>query len=157
MAMIPTTRALKVAIHLVASKVVSEEVASTRSRISSRPVEGVVGSHSSLDTSNDGRSFDAVFVGMMLDDNMRMLHDSLSETEDIEKLCTGGANKLSLYHHILINFSTNETSFTNPFSIPIKWMRFALQLLTNGSLDLQKCSFQFVCLLHDPPTRKARH
>lgn len=84
MAMIQTTRTPKVAIHSEASRVVSQvvTVAGTRSRSSSRLVEGVVVLHSDMDTSIDGRCFDAGFGGMMLHDDIRMLHDSLSEMGD---------------------------------------------------------------------------
>lgn len=80
---------------------VSGAVASTRSRSSSRLV--VVGSRSGMDTSTAGRAFGIGFVGMMLDDDTRLLHDSLNETEDNYGLeCLS-----SLCNHISIIFSSS--------------------------------------------------
>ena len=54
---------------------VSGAVASTRSRSSSRLVAGVVGSRSGMETNIAGRCFGVGFVGMLLDDDMRMPHE----------------------------------------------------------------------------------
>ena len=84
-ATIRTTQTPKVAIHLAASRVVSPvvsvAVANTRSHSSSRLVEGVVGSRSDMETSIKCWCFYAGFVGMMLDEDARMLHALLNETE----------------------------------------------------------------------------
>lgn len=78
-----------------AVSVASKEVAS-RSHSSSRPVEGVVVSHSDMDSSIDRRCLDAGFVGMILDDIIRMLHDSLNDFED-----NCGLEWLTCYHLIV--------------------------------------------------------
>jgi hypothetical protein len=60
----------------------------------------VVGSRSGMDTSIDGG---VEFVGMMLDDDTSIFHDSLNETEDNYGLeCLS-----SLCNHISIIFSTS--------------------------------------------------
>ena len=83
---------------------VSGAVASTRSRSSSRLVAGVVGSRSGMETSIDGRCFGVVFVGMMLDDDMRMPHDSLNETEAMD---------WSAYHRCVIIYPSFFSTSVN--------------------------------------------
>lgn len=101
--MIQTTRTPKEVINLEVSRVTQavsaalEEVASTRSRSSSKLVDGEVGSHSGMDTDTDER------YSMLDVRDARPFHDSLDETEDgygLEWL-------LSLYHYILLVFSTS--------------------------------------------------
>ena len=94
-AMIRTTRTPKVAIHSQASRVVSGAVASTHFRNSSKPVDGVGGSRSSLETDRDGQCFDAGSVTMTLGDAIRMPHVSDQQRPEVQVDWSG-------YYHCII-------------------------------------------------------